>query len=583
MSDGLKDFDASTQHTNRIRPAPWIAARSYCVDTPESRSFISNERTHEHLLLTGESSDMWARISDGTDLPGLVAYARGIGLDGELDGFIKDLEEAMLVLNDDADDIATAFPIPDPAINDGVIKVDSIEKGMMDWAWENGFLWYAQWEMTHRCNQRCLHCFNPGAALRRSGERDRGDRELTTEEAFSMIDDMVAIGVFRLSLSGGEATLRKDFLDILRYARLRGLCVDISTNALEWDDDFIGRIAVLWPHQVGVSVYSADPALHDMTTGIKGSFHHSVSVLRRLNERGIKTNMKSVQMRHTIQGYDLTRQLGASLGAATTLDMSLIPGFDGDVAPLDHQIENFGELVVLAATPGSPLFVGGPGDNRGHRASTLEKDKQVCGAGWMALNIDPVGMVFPCTALPLMVGTVRGHGLGKIWSESLSARRHEAGATGKNKVPGHVRGSDLLAEWQAIRLSDYNECGDHDHCAFCWVCPGKSLLETGDLLAASAHNCRQARACLTAAELMESGLSRDEICGRFQILENFGKQHAISGTCVDPDGAETRVTGVHVDRKAFDPADRARLTILERIRSRGSAVAREEAQLFAQE
>ena len=52
------------------------------------------------------------------------------------------------------------------------------------------------WELTYACNLECVHC------LSSSGQRD--PRELTTEEAKAVIDELAALKVFYVNVGGGE-------------------------------------------------------------------------------------------------------------------------------------------------------------------------------------------------------------------------------------------------------------------------------------------------------------------------------------------------------------------------------------------
>ncbi len=66
-----------------------------------------------------------------------------------------------------------------------------------------------QLDLTYRCNERCIHCY--------LDHEDHG--EMTTTEIKSLLDQFAEAGVFFLTLSGGEILLRKDFFEILEYAR----------------------------------------------------------------------------------------------------------------------------------------------------------------------------------------------------------------------------------------------------------------------------------------------------------------------------------------------------------------------------
>ena len=66
------------------------------------------------------------------------------------------------------------------------------------------------WELTYACNLQCVHC------LSSSGQRD--DRELTTEQAFAVLDELRDLQVFYINIGGGEPMVRRDFFDIIEYS-----------------------------------------------------------------------------------------------------------------------------------------------------------------------------------------------------------------------------------------------------------------------------------------------------------------------------------------------------------------------------
>jgi MoaA/NifB/PqqE/SkfB family radical SAM enzyme len=67
---------------------------------------------------------------------------------------------------------------------------------------------YAVWEITLACDLACRHCGS------RAG-RQRPD-ELSTAEALDLVAQMAALGVKEVTLIGGEAYLRDDWLEIVR-------------------------------------------------------------------------------------------------------------------------------------------------------------------------------------------------------------------------------------------------------------------------------------------------------------------------------------------------------------------------------
>ncbi len=82
-----------------------------------------------------------------------------------------------------------------------------VEIGMK--ALELGVPLSAHLDLTWRCNERCIHCY--------LDHNDHG--ELTTAEVKDILEQLAAAGTFFLILSGGEPLLRKDFFEIVEYAR----------------------------------------------------------------------------------------------------------------------------------------------------------------------------------------------------------------------------------------------------------------------------------------------------------------------------------------------------------------------------
>ena len=77
-------------------------------------------------------------------------------------------------------------------------------------------------DVTYRCNERCIHCY--------LDHDDHG--EMTTAEIKDVLDQLAEAGVFFLTFSGGEVFLRRDFFDIVEYARRLMFSVKIKTNAV---------------------------------------------------------------------------------------------------------------------------------------------------------------------------------------------------------------------------------------------------------------------------------------------------------------------------------------------------------------
>ena len=81
---------------------------------------------------------------------------------------------------------------------------------------------FVQWLATYACNFKCAYC-EASAGL-------PAQNELSTQEAFAMVDDLAAMGVKRLAVSGGEPLVRKDIIDVMSHAHASGLKLGLVSN-----------------------------------------------------------------------------------------------------------------------------------------------------------------------------------------------------------------------------------------------------------------------------------------------------------------------------------------------------------------
>ena len=77
-------------------------------------------------------------------------------------------------------------------------------------------------DVTYRCNERCVHCY--------LDHDDHG--EMTTAEIKGVLEQLADAGVFFLTFSGGEVFMRRDFLELVEYARRLQFNVKVKTNAV---------------------------------------------------------------------------------------------------------------------------------------------------------------------------------------------------------------------------------------------------------------------------------------------------------------------------------------------------------------
>ena len=148
-----------------------------------------------------------------------------------------------------------------------------------------------QWEITCRCNLRCVMCYTDCF-----NRPDRIRQELTTHEILRIMDELAEAGCLELCLTGGEPFARSDFFDIYEHAKKKGFLVTLFTNGTLITEAVADRLASLPPHRIKISLHSlVENTFDDITQG-SGSFQRCVKAIRLLLERDLSLVLKTTAM-----------------------------------------------------------------------------------------------------------------------------------------------------------------------------------------------------------------------------------------------------------------------------------------------
>jgi radical SAM protein with 4Fe4S-binding SPASM domain len=322
-------------------------------------------------------------------------------------------------------------------------------------ALERGVPLSVQFDLTYRCNERCVHCYLDHA--------DRG--EMTTAEMRDVLRQLADAGTLFLTLSGGEVLMRMDFFEVLEYARSLLFSVKIKTNAFMIREKEAQRMRDLGVQSVQVSIYSHRPEVHDAITKLPGSLKRSIAGIRFLQSRGLKVIIANILMRQNLNDYAGVQALAQELGAQWTMDPTITPKMDGNRSVVElgiggddlqqvfrdpHLVGNVEEFCAPPPPVGNEVL-----------------DELPCSASHTFCYISPYGDVYPCAQFPLSTGNVRKQKFLEIWQHSPQ-----------------------MNEVRSIRSRDLPVCSTCIHLASCTRCPGLAYME-GNMLGPSSLDCQK--------------------------------------------------------------------------------------------
>ncbi|MFQ5926881.1 MAG: radical SAM protein [Terriglobia bacterium] len=325
----------------------------------------------------------------------------------------------------------------------------------------------AHFDLTYRCNERCVHCY--------LDHEDYG--EVTTAEVKNILEQLARAGTLFLTFSGGEIFLRRDFFELAAYARQLRFDLSLKTNAVLITAERAARLQQLSVRKIQISLYSADPAVHDAVTKVRGSWARSLTAIKFLRQQGLRVKIACPLMQANLNGYAAVRALAEELGVGCVFDLTITPMMDGDHTPVALRVEQRDLLPILQdprinrprALAPAKAAASGAEPEPGNGANPF--DGFPCGAGHNSLYINPYGDVYPCVQMPIPTGNLRHERFNEIWY-----------------------GSTEMLEVRAVRTQDLPVCS---HCELqpgCPRCPGLAYMEQGSVRAPSLRACEIAEA-----------------------------------------------------------------------------------------
>jgi len=326
-------------------------------------------------------------------------------------------------------------------------------------------------DVTYRCNERCIHCY--------LDHDDHG--EMTTSEIKAVLDQVAEAGTFMLTFSGGEVFMRRDFFELVEYARRLLFAVRIKTNGVMIRRAEAERLLRLGVDQIQISIYSHRAEVHDAITKLPGSLKRSLDAIRFLKSQGLKVVIANILMKSNMADYGGVQRVAIELGVPYALDPTITPKIDGDTSILNLRIPASDLNIVMH----DETLVGSLDEYCAPPppAGADDMDAYSCSAGHTLAYISPYGDVYPCVQFPLPSGNVRRQKFIDIW-----------------------RNSPQLAEVRSIRAKDLPVCSSCRHVATCTRCPGLAYME-GNMRGPSISDCDKSfqRTGIPSANMLRTG------------------------------------------------------------------------------
>jgi AdoMet-dependent heme synthase len=325
------------------------------------------------------------------------------------------------------------------------------------------------WELTKRCNLRCVHC-------RAEADESVFEGELSTDRVKGVLGDIASFAKPIMVLTGGEPLYRGDLFEIARHATGLSLPVALATNGTMIGAEIAREIRDAGIRRVSISIDGAGAPSHDGFRGIPGSFDKAIAGSQHLRAAGVEFQFNTTVTRRNVDEIEGVLRLAEDMGAKALHLFMLVPvGCGVEIAETDMLSREKYEEVLLwfyrkskettmefkaTCAPHYYRIIRQEARKEGRSVSVeshgMAAMTRGCLAGSGVCFISHRGDVQPCGYLPRMAGNVLETPFREIWEQAPLFRE--------------------LRDLENLK----GKCGLCEYKAFCAGCRARAYYATGD-------------------------------------------------------------------------------------------------------
>ena len=324
-----------------------------------------------------------------------------------------------------------------------------------------------QFELTSRCNERCIHCYIP------NGKKNAGF-DMSFERFKYILDQYAEMGGLQVTLSGGEALMNKDIAKILLYCREKDMQISLLTNLISLKKELIPILKDVNLSLIQVSLYSMDAEKHDSITTVKGSFEKTKTAIEKLHNADIPVQISCPIMKANKDGYDEVMKYAQRLRMKAQTDYIMMAQADLNTSNLANRISIEETEKVIRDIMENDVDYQTETLAQEPLSSISEEEfaeMPLCGAGLNDLCVTVNGDIYPCAGWQgFVVGNVFRESLKEIWEHSPK-----------------------LEQIRKIKQKDFPKCLKCEARDFCNMCLVRNYNESGgDMFKINEHFCKVA-------------------------------------------------------------------------------------------
>jgi radical SAM protein with 4Fe4S-binding SPASM domain len=274
--------------------------------------------------------------------------------------------------------------------------------------------------LSFKCQNNCSHCYAGGP---------HETPELNTTQWKQVIDKLSEVGIFILTFTGGEPTLREDLPELLLYAQKKGIVTGLITNGRRLKDKtYVNTLEKAGLDFVQVTLESHNPKIHDLMTEKQGSWTETVAGIKNAVNSQIYVTTNSTLSNYNAPTFlntlDFIKELKVAAfgcnsliysGKANTIDQKFALTYEtlNQLLPKIRDKAQQLELKFLWYTPTQYCRFDPVQNGLGVKS---------CTAAQINMCIAPNGDVYPCQSYFESLGNILKDKWTNIWNHPTATK-----------------------------------------------------------------------------------------------------------------------------------------------------------------
>lgn len=272
----------------------------------------------------------------------------------------------------------------------------------------------ATFQLTYRCNFKCLHCYLTPS------RKEKLD-EISLNDGIKIIDTLKEKGCIFITFIGGEVLLSKNFPYLYKYAYEKNLKITVSTNGSLINSEYIDLFSKYKPLKISITLYGMCNDTYKKFTKVSNGFDLVKNNIDQLVKNNIRVNLKTVANIINRNEILAMKDFADNLGVPFEFYYKMSCFVDGNKFPLSLQLPTKDIVPLIEKLGIKEKYL----EYINHPEYLWKDGIKICGAGRNQIYIDPEGNSFLCNNSNKNKWSILKYGFDYCWEMIGEERKKE--------------------------------------------------------------------------------------------------------------------------------------------------------------